>query len=137
MGVTYDGTDVRYYVDGSEVATWGAGSAFNTQTNYPIVIGRNASPWTDEYRQGYYDEVRISRIQRSTNWIWACWMNQGTNHDSFAEYGTPQLPYAIQNLAATEIQSGSATFNGALSSAGATNTVWVHWGTTDATTNDT
>lgn len=40
---------------------------------------------------GREDEIRVSEVTRSSNWVWACYMNQGANHNEFAEYGTPIL----------------------------------------------
>ena len=35
---------------------------------------------------GIIDEVRILDVARSGDWVWACWMNQGTNHRTFVTY---------------------------------------------------
>jgi len=43
--------------------------------------------------RGYYgrmDEVRLSRVERSADWLWASWKSQG-GPDEFAEYGAVQL----------------------------------------------
>jgi hypothetical protein len=37
------------------------------------------------YFPGMLDEVRISTVVRSADWIWACWKNQGDNR-SFITY---------------------------------------------------
>ena len=29
---------------------------------------------------GYMDEARIATVARSSNWVWACWMNQASNN---------------------------------------------------------
>jgi hypothetical protein len=38
---------------------------------------------------GIIDEVRLSGASAGSNWVWACWMNQGDNHATFVEYGVP------------------------------------------------
>lgn len=87
IGATYDGTTVRYYRNGVSVGAWNA-TLLSTDSDRPVRIGRNAfGDVSPEYRQGFYDEVRISTVQRSIDWIWACWMNQSTDdHDDFVEY---------------------------------------------------
>jgi len=47
--------------------------------------------------KGTLDEIRISNVARSSNWVWACWMNQGANHDTFVEYGAP-VPVAAGSI---------------------------------------
>ena len=86
---------------------------------------------------GLVDEVRISSVARSSNWMWACWMNQGDNHSSFSEYGIPEAlaATAIRNLAPASITDNSAVLNASLGSPGMTNTVFVHWGTSNNGTN--
>jgi hypothetical protein len=34
-----------------------------------------------------WDEFRLDNVARSSNWVWACYQNQGANHSSFVEYG--------------------------------------------------
>ena len=54
--LTYDGTTLRLYVNGTQVATRAATGAIQTTTN-PLWIGGN-SPY-GEYFQGLIDEVRV------------------------------------------------------------------------------
>jgi hypothetical protein len=44
---------------------------------------------------GSVDEVRVVDVVRSPDWIWACWMNQGDNHDGFVAYGLPTVPGGV------------------------------------------
>jgi hypothetical protein len=44
---------------------------------------------------GLVDEARISNISRSSNWVWACWMNQGSN-SVFNSYGPAQTSGSTQ-----------------------------------------
>ncbi|OVE73900.1 hypothetical protein BVX94_02435 [bacterium B17] len=90
LGVTWDGSNATYYLNGADVGTWET-TEFNTKSNYPVCIGKNAHPDTDDYRTGYYDEIRISSLPRGSNWVWASWMNQGDNHDNFQQYGSVEF----------------------------------------------
>lgn len=64
VAVTYDGRQVVYYIDGQNVATLDAGTAFAPSAD-PLRIGqRGALPAADNYR-GLIDEVRMWRVARS------------------------------------------------------------------------
>jgi hypothetical protein len=89
---------------------------------------------TDPYA-GILDEVRISPVNFSSNWVWACWLNQASNV-FFNGYGTVQTvggsggAPTIQNQPVTSVTTNSATFNGALSATGGSAcAVCVYWGT--------
>ena len=56
VAVTYDGANLRLYVNGAQVATRAAGGAVQTTTN-PLWIGGN-QPY-GEYFNGLIDEVRV------------------------------------------------------------------------------
>jgi trimeric autotransporter adhesin len=40
-----------------------------------------------DYLDGLLDEMRISNTPRSSNWVWACWLNQASN-TIFSTYGS-------------------------------------------------
>lgn len=40
-----------------------------------------------EYFDGLLDEVRLEKVARSTDWMWACYMTMGNNAD-FTTYGS-------------------------------------------------
>jgi len=42
--------------------------------------------------KGSIDEVRVSSVGRSTNWIWACWMCTASN-DVFNTYSPVSVVY--------------------------------------------
>lgn len=89
---------------------------------------------------GAMDEMRISSVVRSTNWIWAEYMNMASNATAFQTYGgaTPMatsLPI-IANQDPTGITTNSAFMNGVLSSNGSSQaSVTLYWGTNDAAAN--
>jgi len=76
VAFTYDGSTIRVYRGGTQVTsssnsgTLGLGS--NTQ---PLYIGYNEG-WTNEVWHGKMDEVRISSVARSSNWIQTEYNNQ-------------------------------------------------------------
>jgi hypothetical protein len=84
---------------------------------------------------GLIDEARLEATPRSSNWIWACYMNQASNV-TFASYGQAQdagsLP-VILNQPVTSVTTGSANLNGTLTF-GPSATLSVFWGTADGGT---
>jgi len=83
--LTWDNSDqtIRVYYDGVLQGTTGTRAAVDP-IGVNFRIGRNGQTG---YFDGMIDEVRAESVARSTNWIWACYQNQGANHASFVEYG--------------------------------------------------
>jgi len=82
--LTWDNIDqtIRVYYDGVLQGNTDTRTAVNPiGTNFKI---GNANSGNFE---GMIDEVRAEAVARSTNWIWACYQNQGANHNTFVEYG--------------------------------------------------
>lgn len=78
---------------------------------------------------GLLDEMQVSSVPRSTNWIWASWMNMASN-TAFSEAWLGQP--VISNVAPDAVDNDSATARCYLSSTGDTpTTVTLYWGTTD------
>ena len=88
---------------------------------------------------GPLDEMRISdTIARSSNWIWACWLNQASNHtfNTLSAVSAGQLPSINNASGPTGITANAAWLNGTLTSTGASPTeVRLYWGPTDGGTN--
>ena len=85
---------------------------------------------------GSMDEVRVSSVARTADWIWAEYMNMASNATEFITYGAATLPGApaILNQAPTNITAGSAWVHADLLSTGSTDTaVHVLWGDNDGT----
>ncbi|MEI7437810.1 MAG: DUF2341 domain-containing protein, partial [bacterium] len=79
------------------------------------------------------DEVRVSTVARSTNWIWAEWFNMASN-SAFVSSGLVGPP-TVRNEAATNVTAAAANLNGYLASTGAApTTVRLYWGTNDGGT---
>lgn len=69
------------YIDGV-YRTQGAATQIGAASG-DVEFGRFASGY---YYVGVMDEVRVSSVSRSSNWVWACWMNMGSN-SVFTTYG--------------------------------------------------
>jgi hypothetical protein len=124
------------YKNGQQVGTGTVSvpSKLTRQNNY---IAR--SNWNnDPYYQGYLDELRISNLPRSSNWIWACYMNQASNYafNSFSNVVSITMPLISNGAGATNVDATSADLIGNLISTGTVpTTVSVYWGTSDGGTN--
>lgn len=75
---TWDGANIRIYVDGVLKGTTALSGTLRTgQTNKAFIgRGENASPL---YFPGSIDEVRLSPVARSLDWIRSSWENQRPN----------------------------------------------------------
>lgn len=129
---SHDASSTKLYIDGVLDGTGNGGAiAFS---NYPVRIG-TGSKMTTRYFDGIIDEVRICDVTRSSNWIWACWLNQASN-SVFNSYGEIEsgLPI-VGNNSASNIAKISVDLTGTLFSTGAAPTeVCVFWGTSDGGT---
>ncbi|HEY2084215.1 MAG TPA: DUF2341 domain-containing protein [Verrucomicrobiae bacterium] len=76
------GGAARLYVDGTDYT-----QASNIDSALPTQAGINLGRFTNSslYFKGAMDEVRIEAGQRSSNWVWAAWMNVVSN-TSLANY---------------------------------------------------
>jgi autotransporter-associated beta strand protein len=137
VAATYDGTVGTVWIAGVPVGS--ATQTLDSGTNgVAAQIGRfsDGGSGNNAYYRGDLDEVRISSVARSSNWLWACYMNQASNTPGFAAYGAAAsagaggMPPAIENEAPTNITTSAACFNGWLRSVGSSpTTVKVLWGT--------
>ena len=89
------GGAAHLYVDGTDATQSGP-----VQTDFPIQSDVNLGRFTNGsfYFNGAMDEVRIANGARSSNWVWASWMNVVSN-TTFASYSAinprPLLSAAI------------------------------------------
>ncbi len=81
---TFDATSrvQSIYRNGTLVATRIANDTYRGSTSTVLRIGELLG---SSYLDGAMDELRISSVPRSSNWIWACWYNQ-MNNRSFLNY---------------------------------------------------
>ena len=82
---TYDGSNLRIFIDGELEDTTASAEGPNVGSTE---LGLGANPTGGESFVGLLDEARVSSVARSTNWVWASYQNQGTNHFSFVTYGS-------------------------------------------------
>ncbi len=75
--VTYDGT-WKMYLNGQLERTMFVGQPPRDDSIQPASIGAslNSAASRDGAFKGCIDEARVSGVARSSNWIWACWLNQ-------------------------------------------------------------
>jgi chondroitin AC lyase len=92
ISATWSGTTeadgVKLYVDGVEVAS-GTAAYATLENDRNLSLGSQSRGAADSTFKGTMDEIRIASTPHSSNWIWACWMNQGTGHTAFVSYGAP------------------------------------------------
>ena len=75
LTATYDGNvTVKAYLDGEQQDSGVWPSALAVVDDFKI---GNRAGW-----QGMLDEVRVSNLARSSNWVWACWATMASSFDS-------------------------------------------------------
>lgn len=95
---TYDGTNGRLYVDGVLKSTVNFGGSAIAASSQNVNIGRWPATPTGSYLDGLLDEVRISSMARSGDWVVACYNNvQGP----LATLGSETLAPATQTITFT------------------------------------
>ncbi|MDD5522885.1 MAG: DUF2341 domain-containing protein [Kiritimatiellae bacterium] len=119
-------SDASLYVDG-ELGASGTIGVIADGAGY-VDIGRYNSGY---YFNGALDEIRLSSVMRSSNWLWASFMNQASN-SVFAGFGTP---ITISSSVATNITTTSAVLNATFTVLGSSGDVWAFWGLSDGGTN--
>ncbi|MEM7393435.1 MAG: DUF2341 domain-containing protein, partial [Verrucomicrobiota bacterium] len=123
------------YRDGVQIAADVAATALNSGAGTLFRIGER---FGDARHNGEIDEVRVLCETRSSNWVWAAWLNVASN-DMFTTLGTVEVQNVdraiIRTLPATNITSAGADLIGQLVSTGLSETVvCVYWGTNDGGT---
>jgi autotransporter-associated beta strand protein len=99
FSAVHDGSVARLYVDGVQAATDSTPGAANTQ-NSTVYFGLETG--STRYFKGPLDEIRISNVKRSSNWVWAVYQNIASN-STFVGYAaiTNLLPTAPESLTAS------------------------------------
>jgi hypothetical protein len=99
---TYDGSVQRLYKDGVQIGSKTISGTINQNGTSSAFVGSWAG--TSEYFYGYIDELRFSNTSRScsSNWVWACYMNQKAG-STFSSYA------AVQNLFSFRVVSPYGT----------------------------
>ena len=127
-----EGSEGRIYLDGAFAVSHDPTNGIRWMDgNISCGIGRDIRDNNNPFN-GMIDEVRVSNTARSTNWIWAAFMNQASNA-AFATAEMVEGAPVVENRAPTEVAGMSATLNGELLSAGTLATaVTLYWGDMDA-----
>jgi len=133
VAYTRNGTNGTFYVDGVVVRK--ITNALPCAASALFQIG--GSPTWNVYLDGRIDEVRVSGLDRGSNWIAAAY--QSVANSAFITYGNPDnggRPVVSNDTALTDM-SEVATLKGILASTGSgTDTkVFLLWGTTDGGAN--
>ncbi len=130
---TRNGTTGRFYVNGT--LTTNIPNATAGGDGGVLQIGAGGSGWTAQRFDGRIDEVRMTGVERSSNWLWASWANQVTD-TTFTAYGPAQGILGVQVLPATATGVTTSTLNGkVLNDADSPQTeVAFCWGSSDAGT---
>lgn len=85
--IVHNGSTVRWYVNGAEI---GSGFAHTyATTDSKVILGYSIYAGTSYYLNGILDEVRISNLARSLNWIRTEYTNQNSP-TTFLTTGTPE-----------------------------------------------
>jgi len=95
-----DMSNLQLYYDGNpNLSATGQGEINTAQDelSFAAIPAYHTSDRTYDF-DGSLDEVRISNVDRSANWIWAEWMNAASNA-TFSSYGpvqvSPSLPFQV------------------------------------------
>ena len=137
---TWDGQNVRHYINGmhdntiAETAAPKLNPTKATHLGADYSDGSGSSAALTYFFPGQLDEVRLSAVPRSSDWVWACYMNMASN-SVFNSYGAPEYQGGplVTNVSAVS-ETNFMTLNGYLISTGmdANVSAAVFWGTNDA-----
>jgi hypothetical protein len=130
VGYTRSSTTGVFYVNGTRV--FAVTNAVASALGGLLQIGNAGSTWINPF-DGRIDEVQVSSVDRSSNWMSAAYLSLANS--AFVTYGNSDnggRP-VVSNDTAVSDMSGVATVNGILASTGSgTDTkVFLLWGTTD------
>jgi YD repeat-containing protein len=106
LATTYDGNTMRLFVDGSNVANTSASGSISYNTSQDLALGQRSPYSSGEYFPGNLDELRISSIPRSADWIATEYNNQ-SNPSAFYGVGGANPP-TISSLSPTSGAVGTA-----------------------------
>lgn len=125
------GNEMKVYADGTYKGQLNNGATSVANRTDPLVIGRLNGSATADWK-GRLDEVRISSVARSADWLQASWKTAASN-TAFCTYGAAvntSLPF-LRTEAATDVTPSGATLNGTVESSPSEVAVTVFWGRVD------
>ena len=134
VATTSDGSTMRIFIDGVEDASTSLSPISPVLNVGGMAFLNRLSPCC--YYNGLMEEVRISSVPRSADWIQAVWLNMASN-SVFNNYSPveliPIIPTII-NEPATNINTSSAWLNAVIDNIDTQYTVIAYWGPTDGGT---
>ncbi|MEM7396163.1 MAG: DUF2341 domain-containing protein, partial [Verrucomicrobiota bacterium] len=88
---TFDASigEQAFFVNGREVGRQPGTYLVMNDFSFPLHIGTGGQTGGQFFFNGAVDEVRISTVPRSSNWVWSTWQNIASN-DQFNTYGIPE-----------------------------------------------
>ena len=105
---TRSGADGRFYINGEHVATVAAIAGSNGQN---LELGGGGPSWGGNRWDGMLDELRISTVARSADWVWAEYQNM-SGHERFDNWQlTPSNYTHSMKLVFTGYDSGATLTN--------------------------
>ena len=107
FAAVHDGAAARLYLDGLPAAIDSTPGTASTQ-NAPVFIG--AEDGNARYHKGPLDELRISNVPRSSNWVWAVYQNIASNGAFNAAAPVTSLAWSSPTLNAVFV-SGQLQLN--------------------------
>ncbi|MEM7394223.1 MAG: hypothetical protein AAF492_17940, partial [Verrucomicrobiota bacterium] len=104
--------------------------------NSPLAFGI-ARPSSDNWGDldGQMDEVRISSIRRSSNWVFSSWASVVSNA-TYVSHGAVTQALGVVNLPASNLTASTVDLGGQIGNTGGAENpdVYIFWGTTDGGT---
>ncbi|MFB3112800.1 MAG: DUF2341 domain-containing protein, partial [Gemmatimonadales bacterium] len=107
--MTYDGTDLKLYWNGGEDQTPTTFSGSIDLNDEPLTMGK--AGFDSQYFDGKLDEVRVSSVQRSTDWIATEFNNQDDPANFYLvcgeELGSTAVTTAVAEISPTDVTTSS------------------------------
>ena len=122
---TYDGT-ARLYVDGIHLDVDAVKTIIAPVTTQPLVIGRVYSATDKYYSNQPLDEVRVSSVTRSADWIATEYSNQN-DPATFESFGAMENPDTFDPTNPTVITATKGAGGEPLGTAGTWPTPYYYW----------
>jgi hypothetical protein len=125
--VAMSGTTYRLYMNGNLIQ--GPVAGFDNGVSGQRLSRMSTHNGTAQAARGKLDEARIDNVLRSSNWVWACWMNQASN-TVFNRIGTTEgTPIKWTGPGVTNATASTA--EGFATLVGTNGNVSLFWDTTD------
>ena len=119
---TYDGTTLRWYINGDYITQMSTGAVSSIGTNNePVSIGSVLPLQPNLEFVGTIDEVRISSTDRDADWLKTGYNNQSNPSSFYTLHGEEGAPPVVVTNAASNVEETTATLNGNITAIGVGN----------------